>query len=86
MMLSCKEVSKRLSESLDRRLPLGVRFGLWLHLSMCRICRGFRKDLLHLHHQTRRLAGQIESPTVEPSVNLPVETRERIKRRLEVSP
>lgn len=82
-MLSCKDVSELLSESLDRKLPLWKRLSLWTHLGMCRLCRAFRKDLLHLHDRTRQQAEEIEGDTSAPQVTLPDESRERLKRLLE---
>ncbi len=38
MMPSCKEVSKLLSDRLDRRLGLMDSLGLRLHLAMCKAC------------------------------------------------
>ena len=81
-MLSCKEVSKLVSESLDRKLPLWTRVGLWMHLGMCRVCRGFRRDLVHLHKETRQHAQEIERDVHETDVKLSEETRQRMKRLL----
>lgn len=38
MMPSCKEVSRLLSDRLDRRLSLMDSLGLRLHLAMCNAC------------------------------------------------
>ncbi len=81
-MLSCKEVSKLVSESLDGELSLWQRFNLWMHLSMCRLCWGFRKDLVHLHEQTQQHAHEIEDDVKDSDVRLPVESRDRMKRLL----
>lgn len=53
-MYSCKEASRLLSQSRERRLPLRQRLGLRLHLLMCSACRQFAQQLRLL----RRLAGQ----------------------------
>ncbi len=84
-MLNCRQVSQLVSESLDRKLSLWQRANLWIHLGMCRLCYGFRKDLLHLHDQTRRHASQLEQESDEewgedPGVQLSDESRERMKR------
>lgn len=44
-MLSCKEVSRVLSEARERRLGLWERISLKLHLMMCGGCTNFRKHL-----------------------------------------
>lgn len=56
--------------------------GLWMHLSMCRLCWGFRKDLIHLHNETRRHAHEIETDVPEADGKLSEESRERMKRLL----
>lgn len=81
-MLNCREVSKLVSESLDHKLPVWKRVNLWMHLGMCRLCWAFRKDLNHLHKETRQLADQIEPDAIEPDVKLSAESSERMKRLL----
>lgn len=44
-MLSCKDVSKLLSQARERRLGLWERVALELHLMMCKGCTNFRKQL-----------------------------------------
>ena len=79
-MMSCKEVSRLYSESLERKLPFRQRLGLWMHLSMCRFCSGFSKQLLLLRDASRKHAEQIENAT-EPALS--GEARQRIRRALE---
>jgi len=82
-MLSCKEVSKLVSESLDHKLSLWKRWNLWMHLSMCRVCAGFRKALLRIHDEAHQHAVAIEQGSVGEEIKLPDESRARIKRVLE---
>ena len=82
-MLNCKEVSKLVSESLDHKLSWWQRLNLWIHLSMCKICWGFRKDVTHLQRETRHCANESVDADMDSEVKLPDETRERIKQRLE---
>ena len=82
-MLNCKDVSKLVSESLDHELSFWQRFNLWMHLSMCRLCWSFRKDLVHLHEETREHARHIElGAEEEPDVKLSDESRDSMKRLL----
>lgn len=82
-MLSCKEVSRLVSESLDRKLPFWKRVSVWIHLNLCRLCRGFRKDLLKLRDTARQQAHEIEAGTSDPQAGLSKESRERIQHALE---
>lgn len=82
-MLNCKDTSKLVSESLDRQLSWRQRVGLWMHLSMCRLCSAFRKDLVHLHEETRQHAAQVDQDVAEADVKLPIEARKRIKRTID---
>jgi hypothetical protein len=82
-MLSCKEVSRLVSESLDRKLPFWQRMGVWIHLSLCRLCRGFRKDLQKLRSAARQHADDIKMDASEPNSALSVEARERMQHALE---
>ena len=62
-MLTCKEVSHLLSEAQDRKLPLGERLPLRLHLFMCAGCRNYGKQLDFLRAVTREMkAGSEPTP------------------------
>ncbi len=82
-MLRCKDVSQLVSESLDHKLPLWKRASLWMHLCMCRLCWGFRKDLVHLHKEMEQHGDEIERAAADPELKLPAESCERMKRLLE---
>jgi hypothetical protein len=81
-MLNCREVSQLVSESLDHKISWWSRMNLWMHLSMCRFCSRFRKDVLHLHDETRRLAQDPGLNGLDSDVKLAPESRERITRAL----
>ncbi len=82
-MMSCKEVSRLLSASMERKLSLWERLGLWFHLSMCKLCRGFSKDLQLLREAARRHAENIENDVDAADAALSTESRDRMKRALE---
>ncbi len=81
-MLNCKEVSRLVSQSLDRKLPFWQWMGVWIHLSLCRLCRGFHKDLLNLRSAARQHADDIKMNASEPNAALSEEARERIQHAL----
>ena len=61
MMLSCKEVTRLVSQGLDRRLGFGERLRLHIHLAICDGCANFRRQMLFLRKAMARLAD-LESP------------------------
>jgi len=77
-MLSCKQVSELVSQSLDRQLSLRERLGVRLHLMMCGMCRRYRKQLAFIAKASRQLLGRSSSTSA-----LPPEARERIEEALE---
>ncbi len=81
-MMSCKKVSRMLSESMERKLSVWERFGLWFHVSMCKLCKGFSKDLQQLREAARRHAEDVENDTADSDAVLSSEARERMKREL----
>ena len=53
-MLSCKDVTHKLSEAQDRELSLSERLQLEMHLAMCHGCRNFKKQMSFLRMACRR--------------------------------
>lgn len=81
-MLNCKETTKLISESLDRKLSLWQKLNLRLHLTMCSICSGFRKSMVHLQQETRSCTREHLEESVNPQVKLPDDAREKMKQLL----
>ncbi|HXZ93482.1 MAG TPA: zf-HC2 domain-containing protein [Burkholderiales bacterium] len=55
-ILSCREVTRLVSQGLDRRLGFGERVALRLHFAICRSCTRFNRQMSFLREGTRRLA------------------------------
>lgn len=53
-MFNCKDISRLVSESMDRRLSWRQRFGIRFHLLMCRYCSRYQKQLLLLRRLLRQ--------------------------------
>ena len=81
-MLSCKDVTKLVSESMDRSLPLGKRVGVRFHLLICRFCERYRRQLLLIRETARNLAHAGEMPGEPFPETLSPEARERIRKSL----
>ena len=56
MMLSCKEVSRLVSQGLDRRLGFTERLRLRVHLAICDGCTNFKKQMDFLRKAVKQLA------------------------------
>ena len=81
-MLSCKDVTRLISESMDRSLPLGKRVGVRLHLLICNFCSRYERQLLLIRETVRRLAATVEAPGEPSGGTLSVEARERIRESI----
>ncbi len=51
---SCKEVSELVSQAQDRPLTLAEKFGLYVHLPLCRGCRNFSRQVAFLRTAVKR--------------------------------
>lgn len=56
MMLSCKEVSRLVSQGLDRKLGFGERVALRLHLAICEGCENFSRQMAVLRRAAQGLS------------------------------
>ena len=59
-MLTCKQASQLLSQSLDRPLTRGERFRLRFHLLICRFCKRFGQQIVGLCTAIRQQVKLIE--------------------------
>ncbi|MBW1696749.1 MAG: zf-HC2 domain-containing protein [Deltaproteobacteria bacterium] len=82
-MFRCKDVSQRISESFDRKLPFHHRMMIRLHLMMCRFCSRFQEQLVMLRtlSQITELPGEGQNQAFA----LPAQARMRIKDALKSS-
>ena len=81
-MLSCKDVTELISQSMDATLPLGRRIGVRIHLLVCRFCARYERQLLLIRGTARHLAESVERPGEPSAETLSHETRERIRKSL----
>ena len=81
-MLSCKDVTRLISESMDRSLPLRKRIGVRVHLLICRFCASYKRQLLLIRETARRIAAAEDRPGDPSGETLSEDTRERIRKSL----
>jgi hypothetical protein len=82
-MLSCEEVSRLVSESMDRRLPFRQRFATRLHLLMCSLCSQFGRQLQFLRDAAHSFGEAGEEGAISANARLSPEARARIKEALQ---
>jgi hypothetical protein len=75
-MLSCKEVSRLLSLSMDQSLPRMKRMELRLHLWLCSACSNFDNQMKFL----RKAINRLDDERPSDQAGLSNEARERIKK------
>ena len=63
-MLSCKQVMEKSSALVDQELDWRERWGIRLHVMMCRHCRRFTRQLKQLVDATEHLHGQASDQEV----------------------
>ncbi|HWP49472.1 MAG TPA: hypothetical protein VNM22_20105 [Candidatus Limnocylindrales bacterium] len=79
--MTCKEVTRLISESLDKKLPFYQRLSLHAHFRLCIFCKRYARQLLFIRETLRSLSQRIEDP-VFPLPSLSEEARETMKRRI----
>jgi hypothetical protein len=79
-MFKCKNVSQKISESLDCRLPLHQLLMIRMHLAMCRLCRRAYKQINCLREIARH--SRLQEAGMDESVFLSPEACGRIKEFL----
>ena len=82
-MFNCKEVTRRVSESMDHRLPLYQRMLIRMHLLICRYCARFRRQIMFLRELCR--SRQPDELFPDASVVMPPDVRDRIRQVLKSS-
>ena len=78
-MLSCRDVTQLISESMDTSLPIGKRIGVRVHLLMCKFCSRYERQLLLIRNTVRRIVATEE----KPGETLSEEAKERIRNSLQ---
>lgn len=82
-MLNCKDMTKLISDSLERKITLRQRMELWMHVMMCGMCRRFRSNSIALRRRVRGTtfpskANQAAGPKTNSSEPLSSSAKERI--------
>jgi len=79
--MNCKEAAQLISEQRDHKLGFKDRFGLRMHLVMCRMCTAYR-DKLDMISRFAKQASEFMMGDGHSTVALSADTKERMKRKL----
>src|SRR2546428_11735212 len=77
---NCKTAARLQSEALDHKLPLRQRFGLRVHLMLCKWCRRYGKQITFLRDAAHEHPDELAEPAPR---NPSAQTGGRIKLRLQ---
>jgi hypothetical protein len=77
---TCRQVARMQSEALEHPVPPEKRFGLWLHLLLCKLCRCYGNQIRFLNHAAHAHSDKLAEAMPQ---KLSDEARERIRRRLQ---
>jgi len=81
-MLTCKQASQLISQSLDHPLSWVQRLQLRLHLLICTPCTRFRQQLDLLRRALQNIRNSIEN---DDAVQLPLDAKDRILHKIELN-
>jgi hypothetical protein len=81
-MLSCKQASQLISQSLDRPLKLNERFELRFHLIICKYCKRFSQQVQALRVALKELVNTIENNN---AIEMPASAKNRIADLVEAN-
>ena len=81
-MLSCKQASQIISQSLDKPLTTRERFALKLHLIICKYCKRFSQQVQTLRVALKQMISSIENNN---TIELPSAAKNRIAALVEAN-
>lgn len=82
-MPTCEEVSRLISESLERSLSFRERTGMRIHFLMCEFCRRFREQMAFIREVMNRYQRAIDAgKAMGPEIALSPGAREKTRNLL----
>lgn len=73
----CRDITRLLSEAMDRKLPLRTRIGIRLHFTICVWCKRYGEQLKSLRRYGLKLPQEGCGCSATPG--LPLEAKKRLK-------
>jgi hypothetical protein len=81
-MLTCEEVTKLKSESMDSKISFRHKMSVKVHLIFCRWCRRYSNQLDSIRHALKTYNDKSDSYDNGPEVILSSEAKDRLKKSL----
>lgn len=85
-MMTCQEAARLISEERDHPLSFGQKLGLRMHLALCALCRGYKKNLEMMGRIAARAGDavmwQVPIGPKGEELALSVASKQRIKQEL----
>jgi len=81
MTPTCQDMTRLLSEAMDRPLPFGTRIKMRMHFLICKWCERYKNQLVFLRQAVRRHPDKLEGETVPPPA-LSSDAKDRLKQAL----
>ena len=85
LLPSCQEMARLLSDSMDHTLPLHVRVRMYLHLRICSLCTGYRRQLQLIRDLFRKSPADLIGSSPSQTPGLSAEAKARILRAIDSS-
>lgn len=76
-MLSCREVTRLVSESQERKLTVGERLSMNLHLMMCEGCKNFSLQVPFLRRAMKAYSERLDELVEDNESAPPLTDNER---------
>lgn len=83
LIYTCQDMSRLLSDAMDRRLPWHAHLRMHLHLRICLLCRQYQHQLTLLRDVLRKSGNQLTDAEHTPAPGLSPEAKARIQRAIE---
>ncbi len=80
---TCREASRLLSDAMDCPLPWHRRARLLLHVSMCRLCERYQRQLFLIRAVQRGRATPLIDDDARQAPRLSDEAKERLRRSID---
>ncbi len=64
-MMSCEQMTEMIGDYLDGKVPFGKRFGLLMHVAICKHCRRYFQQIQQVIDLSRE-AGAQDPPMAAP--------------------